>query len=190
MPFKPRLVIMLIGLAALGETAIAQTPVKIPVYRLEPRVVADIPDGKAVLVSGKVGATPHRFFVENLHMLVPVLVTVRPGNPDDVINVKVSKWRWDEPLREGATSGGNQVSFRFRTQGEFQVSLDAAKADSPYKMLVWLGKDIKSKSTPVIVPKSQYNDGKTNWLLWLSVAAAVGLVAVLSFFYFKRRQPQ
>ncbi len=190
MSVKPRIVVMFACIVVLATATIAaaQTTAKIPVYRLEPRVVPDIPGGKAVLVSGKAGVTPHRFFLENLHMLVPVLVTVRSVNPQDVINVKITKLKWDDPLREGNTAGGNQVSFRFRTQGEFQVSLDSAKPAAPYKMMVWVGKDIRPGVRPVFVPKSQYDDGKSRWWLWIGLAAVAGIIAVLGFVRFKRKQ--
>lgn len=183
----------LAGLAGLGAllaaaSVSAQTADdKIPVYRLDVREVPDIPEGKAALVAGDAGPTPDRFFVENLHMLVPVSVTVRPVNPDDVINVKVHKGKWDQSLREGSTGGGKQVNFKFRTQGEFQISIDSQKPASPYKMVVWLGPDIKPKSQPIIVPKSQYDGGSgTKWLWWGGGAAL--LLAILAFVFLRRKK--
>lgn len=181
----------LVGFAALVAHApsVAQTPDdKIPVYRLDVREVPDIPEGKAALVAGDAGPTPDRFFVENLHMLIPVSVTVRAVNAGDVINVKIHKGKWEKTLREGSAADGKQLNFKFRTHGEFQISIDSRKPASPYKMVVWLGPDIKPKLAPVIVPKSQYKGGMgvTKWIWWGGGAAL--LAAVLAFFYLRRKK--
>ena len=69
----------------------------------------------------------HRFFLENLYMLKPISVTVRAVNPGDVVTAKITKWKFDDVLREGSTEAGKQVLFKFRTHGEFQISVTADK---------------------------------------------------------------
>jgi hypothetical protein len=153
---------------------------KIPVYKLDLRKVPDIPEGNAALVAGNAGAVPDRFFLDNLHMLQPVSVTVRAVNPGGVVNVKLTKEEWNKVLREGTTGADNQVNFRFRTQGEFQISVTSPQPDTPYKMVVWVGPDVVPKPVkPVFAPTSQFEGGTSTWMWWaLGGAGAVILLLV------------
>jgi hypothetical protein len=160
---------------------------QIPVYRLDLRKVNDIPQGKAALVNGSASSAPHRFFVENLHMLMPVSVTIRAVNPGDVVNLKVFKGKWDAPLRERSTAGGQQVNVRFRTQGEFQLQVDSAAAAAPYKLMVWVGPDIEPQLPSVFVPRSQFEGGGVPLWWWLAGGAVV-LAAVAAFVFARRRK--
>src|SRR5262245_53286357 len=92
-----------IACATVATGVFAQAPNQIPVYRLDLRKVPDIPEGDAALVAGNAGATPQRFFVDNLYMLKPVSVTVRAVNPGGVVNVKLTKEKWEEVMREATT---------------------------------------------------------------------------------------
>ena len=76
-----------------------------------------------------------------------------------MVTAKITKWKFDDVLREGNTADGKQVLFKFRTHGEFQISVTADKPDTPYKMVVWVGPDIKPKSKPLFVPKSEFKGG-------------------------------
>src|ERR1700704_5871384 len=117
---KCQLLLASLLIAALSTAAPADTPDnKIPVYKLDLRKVPDIPEGDAALVQGEAGSVPDRFFAENLYMLKPISVTVRAVNPGGVINVKLTKEKWDDVLREGTTGADNQVNFKFRVQGQF-----------------------------------------------------------------------
>jgi hypothetical protein len=154
---------------------------KIPIYRLDLLKRPDIPTGEAAFVAGKAGSVPQRFFLENLYMLKPVSVTVRAVNPGDVVNVKITKWKFTDVLREGNTAGGKQVVIKFRTHGEFQISVTADKPDTPYKMVVWVGPDIKPKSKPLFVPKSEFKGGGgvPTWVWWAGGGAAAVIIALL-----------
>lgn len=184
--------LLLAGLlyAALSAVAPAQAPDnKIPVYKLDLRKVPDIPQGDAALVKGEAGSIPDRFFLENLYMLKPVSVSVRAVNPGGVVNVKLTKSKWDQVLREGSTGAESQVSFKFRTQGEFQISITSPTPDTPYKMVVWVGKDIVPKAKPVFVPKSQFRDGgKPMWWWWAGGGAVVVIGILLALVFRKRKQ--
>ena len=170
-------------LAALfaAAPATAQEADKIPIYRLDLLKRPDIPTGEAAFVAGKAGSVPHRFFLENLYMLKPISVTVRAVNPGDVVTAKITKWKFDDVLREGSTADGKQVLFKFRTHGEFQISITAEKPETPYKMVVWVGPDIKPKSKPLFVPKSQFKDGGLpQWVWWAGGGAAAIIIALLA----------
>lgn len=183
--------LLLAGL--LFAAAAAVVPVraqdnKIPVYKLDLRKVPDIPEGDAALVKGEAGGIPDRFFLDNLYMLKPVSVTVRAVNPGDVVNVKLTKDKWDAVLREGTTGAEPQVNFKFRTQGEFQISITSPKPNTPYKMVVWVGKDIVPNTQPVFVPKSEFKDGGIPMWWWWSGGALVVVAIALVFVFKKRKQ--
>lgn len=162
--------------------AAAQAPgAQIPVYRLDLRKVEDIPEGTAALVAGNAGATPERFFVDNLYMLKPVSVTVRAVEPGGVVNVKLTKEKWESVLREATTGAENQVNFKFRTQGQFQISVTSPQQNTPYKMVVWVGPDIVPKSKPIFVSKSEFKEGGVvpAWAWWAAGAAGLLIIGLL-----------
>jgi LPXTG-motif cell wall-anchored protein len=171
----------LLACAFLVTSAAAQAPdAQVPVYKLDLRKVPDIPEGDAALVAGNAGSTPDRFYLDALYMLKPVSVTVRAVNPGDVVNVRITKDEWNKVLREASTGNENQVNFKFRTHGEFQVSITSPQPNTPYKMVVWVGPDIAIKpSKSVFAPNSQFDTGSKNWMWWaLGGAGAVILVLV------------
>jgi len=184
---KRKLLVASLLIAALSTAATAQAP--IPVYKLDLRKVPDIPQGDAALVTGQAGSTPDRFFVENLYMLKPVSVTVRAVNPGDVVNVKLTKEKWDDVLREGSTGADNQLNFKFRVQGQFQVSITSPTPNTPYKMVVWVGPDIVPQTRPVFVPKSQFEGGGAipKWLWW-AIGAGLIVIILLALALFKKRK--
>ena len=186
---KAKLLLAGVLCATLAASAWAQAPDnKIPVYKLDLRKVPDIPDGDAALVKGDAGSIPDRFFVENLYMLKPVSVTVRAVNPGGVVNVKLTKSKWTDVLREGATGADSQINFKFRTQGEFQISITSPTPNTPYKMVVWVGKDVVPKTKPVFVPKSEFKGSAASRWLWWAVGGAAVVVAILLALVFRKRK--
>lgn len=175
--FLPLAAILFAGLPAAAQAPGAQ----IPVYRLDLRKVEDIPEGTAALVAGRAGATPERFFVDNLYMLKPVSVTVRAVQPGGVVNVKLTKEKWENVLREAATGAENQVNFKFRTQGQFQISVTSPQPNTPYKMVVWVGPDIVPKSKPIFVSKAEFKEegGVPSWAWWAGGAAGLLIIGLL-----------
>lgn len=145
-------------------------------YRLEPKTIPDIAEGKAVMVRGRTTEGAQRFFLEHLHMMVPVVVTLRPLRPEDRLDLAIGKYPWAAPLREGRAEDGGQVSFSFRTEGEFQVAVSSPEPGTAYKLLVWVGDEVKPSLKPVIVPASEYQGetgrGVPGWA-WMALALVV-----------------
>jgi hypothetical protein len=91
-------------------------------------------------------------------------------------------------LREGTTGAANQVNFKFRTQGQFQISITSPKPNTPYKMVVWVGNDLKPKLKPIFVPAAGFKDGGTpKWVWWAGGGA--GLVIIVLVVMLMRRKP-
>jgi len=110
-------------------------------------------------------------------------------NPGGVVNVKLTKTKWTDVLREGTTGADGQVNFKFRTQGEFQISITSPNPGTPYKMVVWVGKDIVPKSKPVFVPKSQFKgSAPTKLWWWIGGGGAVVIVGILLALVLRKRK--
>ncbi|MEO8019620.1 MAG: hypothetical protein ABI769_17555 [Pseudomonadota bacterium] len=180
---------LLIAVLLFASVSVASAQAPIQVYKLDLRKVPDIPEGDAALVSGEAGSVPDRFFVENLYMLKPVSVTVRAVNPGGVVNVKLTKEKWDDVLREATTGQDSQVNFKFRVQGQFQISITSPTPNTPYKMVVWVGPDVVPKTRPVFVPQSQFagGGGMPRWLWWAIGGGVIALI-LLALVFKKRKQ--
>jgi hypothetical protein len=180
--------LVLLAIAFAAPSARAQAPAEqIPVYRLDLRKVEDIPEGVASLVAGNASSKPDRFFVDNLYMLKPVSVTVRAVEPGGVVNVKLTKEKWEDVLREATTGAENQVNFRFRTQGQFQISITSPTPNTAYKMVVWVGPDIVPKSKPIFVPKSGFKEGGMPSWVWRAGGGAALVVVLLAVMLMRRK---
>lgn len=176
------------ALLALSAHAIAQEEPK-PI-RLEPREMAGVDRGKAVVVKGEIGRDPQRFLLEGISYMHPVAVALRPVNKGDELSMSITKYAWDRPLRQGETDG-EILRYVFRTEGEFQVTVSAGADATPYRLLVWVGDEVRPEMAPVVVKASEY-DGASgdggSWLPWVIAAAAVAAVALLAVLVLRRRK--
>lgn len=166
----------------------ADTPPK--VIRLEPKKMAGVDQGKAVVVKGKAGATAHRFVVDKLTYQMPVAVVLRPVNQGDEVGLKVTKYAWNQPLRAGSTDG-DLLRYAFRTEGEFQVAVDAKKAQTPYRLMIWVGDETKPEFAPVVIKASEFEadqgSGFGSIVLWVIAAALILIVVLLGALVMKRK---
>lgn len=158
------------------------------VLRLETKKMAGVDQGKAVVVKGAAGTTAHRFVVDKLTYQMPVAVALRPVNKGDEVNLKVTKYAWNQPLREGSTDG-DLLRYTFRTEGEFQIAVDAKKP-TPYRLMVWVGEETKPKFTPVVVRASEYEtqrSGFSSRVLWIIAVALILIVVLLGVLVLRRK---
>lgn len=175
--------------AVVPALVLAQEP-PAQVYRLEPKPMEGIEHGKAVVVKGEVGPQPHRFVVDGLNMNMPVVVLLRSVRADDAVDIKLTKYAWNQPLRAGQATG-EPLSFKFRTEGEFQLGVSSQAADTPYRLLVWVGEEVEPELRPVVVKASEFQEadedgGSGSPALWGLAAALVAGVAVLGVLVFRR----
>lgn len=179
-----RLLILLLALGA-AFAALATEP---QVFRLEPRKMAGIEHGKAIVVKGEAGPQPHRFLIDSVNSLMPVTVLLRPVRNGDQVGIKLTKYGWNQPLRTGETSS-KPVSFKIRTEGEFQISVDAKQDKTPYRLLVWVGDEVKPELAPVVVKASEFKGDKKSGsiVLWVIAGALVLAVALLAALVLRRK---
>lgn len=187
-----RTTIFCVLIAAFGAPAITngQEP-KINVIRLEPKKMEGVEQGKAVIVKGAAGPQAHRFLIDQVTYMMPIAVAVRPVNKGDDVGLKITKYAWNQPLREGRTDG-DILRYAFRTESEFQVSVDAKKTGTPYRLMVWVGDETKPQFAPVVVKASEYQGEKSgglpgNLVLWVIAGALVAIVALLAVVVLRRK---
>lgn len=179
-----RLSFLLFALGATFAVAAAEPRV----FRLEPKKMAGIEHGKAIVVKGDAGSEPHRFLLDGLSSSMPIVVWLRPVHRGDEVALRLTKYAWNQALRE-ATTDGKPVSFKFRTEGEFQISVSAKQAKAPYRMLVWVGEEVKPDFTPVVVKASEFKDGKPGGsLLPWAIAGALVVAVALAILVLRRRK--
>lgn len=160
-------------------------------YRLELKHMKGIAHGTAAVVKGVAEPKAHRFVVDGMTINTPVVVLVRPVRGSDSVKLQLTKYAWDQPLRQGEAQG-KTLAFKFRTEGEFQLSVSASKP-TPYRLLVWAGDKVKPELAPVVVKASRYKGkhagngehgggwGLVLWVIAAALAAGVILLAVLVF---------
>jgi len=161
-------------------------------YRLELKPMKGIEHGKAAVVKGNAGPEPHRFFVDGVTMNQPVVVLLRPVRSGDSVGIRLTKYAWDQPLRDGVADG-EPIALKFRTEGEFQIAVSTKQADTPYRLLVWVGDEAEPDLRPVVVKASEFglpekdDGGGTPPVLWVIAGLlAVGIV-LLAVLVLRRR---
>ena len=178
----------LLALSPLAS-ALAQEPPPPQVFRLEPTKLEGIPHGRAAVVKGEAGPEGHRFLVDNLSMMMPVGIALRPVSRDDTVSLSVTKYAWNQPLRQGDAEG-EPLHLKFRTEGEFQLTVTAEQPGTPYRLLVWVGDEVQPKLTPVVVKASEFESDEGfggSLVLWVIAGALVIGVVLLAVLVLRRK---
>lgn len=116
-------------------------------------------------------------------------------NKGDEVTLRLTKHAWNQPLREGSTSG-DVLRYAFRTEGEFQIAVSAKKPDTPYRLLVWVGDEVKPQLRPVVVKASEFAEEKPasgagllggGVVMWVIAAALIAIVGLLAVIVLRRK---
>ncbi len=182
--------LMAVPLSCASIASAVASEAKPKVIRLEPKTMKGVDQGKAVVVKGEASSTPHRFVIDKVTYMMPIAVAVRPVNKGDEVGLKVTKYAWNQPLRDGTTDG-DLLRYTFRTEGEFQVSVDSKKPHTPYRLAVWVGDETKPKFAPVVVKASEFEGeskgGFGSLVLWVIAGSLVLIVALLGTLVLRRK---
>lgn len=173
---------LVLGLACASVLA-AQGP---PTYRLEPKAMKEFSHGKAVLVKRTAGPMDERFILQKISSTMPVIVALKPTRAGEEVALRLTKYAWNQPLREGSTRD-KPLLFKFRTEGEFQIAVSASREKTPYQLLVWVGDEIKPEFAPVVVKASEFEQ-KKSWRTWWLVAAIAAVLVVAATLVLRRRK--
>ena len=85
-------------------------------------------------------------------------VTLAAKNPGDKIDLKLSKYRYEDFDREGTTDPSGGISLKIRTQGELKILVAAHGDPKPYILSVWIGEFMKPEMKPVLVSMNEYGE--------------------------------
>lgn len=166
-----------------------------PAYRLDLKPAKGLPNGKVATLKGIASAKPDQFFIENVFVLQPVVVTLVAKNAGDAIKVRLGKHRWDETLMEGVTGPGGKAILKLRTQGELRISVSAEGERKPYGLVVWVGDEVKAEPESAIMTMSDFRkanpssifDNLGSALLWGLGAALVAALVTGAFLLGRKR---
>lgn len=187
-PARVSAVLAALLVLALLSPALAQEPPANQVFRLEPRKLDGIEVGRAAVVKGEAGPGGHRFLVDGLSMMTPVGIALRPVSGDDKVEIALTKYAWDQPLREGVADG-RPLHMKLRTEGEFQITVTAPEEGTPYRLLVWVGDEVTPKLRPAVVKASEFegDQGSGGLVLWIIAGALVVAVFLLAVLVLRRK---
>lgn len=187
-PFCARGIAVLAAFFCVSLVSAAE-PAQVRSYKLELKKMEGVEHGKTAVVKGEAGSTPHHFLVDGLNMNMPLVVLVRPVRERDEVAVRLTKYAWNQPLREG-TAKGEPLAFKFRTEGEFQIAVSADKP-TPYRLLVWAGEEVKPELRPVVLKASEYahpsSGSDVSPVMWVIAGALVVIALLLGVLVMKRR---
>ncbi|MFY2764420.1 hypothetical protein [Arenimonas sp. MALMAid1274] len=176
----PCLLVGLLALPAFSQEPPEPDPDAPRVIRLDPQPMEGIKTGRAVVVKGETGPEGHRFMLDGLTALMPVTVLVRPVSRGEDVAITLSKYAWNQPLREDSTDG-DTLKFRIRTESEFQITVSAPEPGTDYRLLVWVGDEVKPDMAPIVVKASEFDGGQgLSWLTMVLAGVAVLLLAVIA----------
>ncbi len=183
----------LLALPSLAQEPPSEEPAPPSITRLDPQPMAGIKTGRAVVVKGETGPDGHRFMLDGLTSLMPVTVLLRPVTRGEDVAMSLSKYAWNQPLRDGETDG-DVLKFRIRTEAEFQITVTAPEPGTAYRLLVWVGDEVKPKMAPIVVKASEFGaaSGGVSWgsvALWVVAALLLAIVGLLTLMLLKRRKP-
>lgn len=149
-------------LLALLATPSAQSADKPPQEKkLSLKKIGGLENGLIAYVVGSTGPQERRYYVSNVLVTQPVLVTLKADDPDEEIQLRVTKTKWAKSEREASTGKAGRVQVAFRTQGEFGLAVSGAGPGKHYRMTVWVGDEIRRPMQSVVVPRSKWKPGAT-----------------------------
>lgn len=165
----------------------AQTP-SAKAYRLQLKQFTQIPKGKAALVQGAANPAGDRFFVQDLSIIQPVVVTLVTRDKADDVKLRLAKYQFDEADKTASTKGTGTATIKLRTQGEMKIVVSGADA-KPYQLVVWAGPEVKPEPPAVVLGKRDVAGGGSRVSpLTVVILVAGGVLLILGGVMRSRRQ--
>lgn len=132
-------------------------------YKLQLQTDPQFPGGKIRAIEGKAGQPGDHFFIEQVGILQPIAITLVAMNKGDAIDLVLGQDRWDEAIETHSTGDKGEVTVKLRTQGELKITVTAKGEAKPYRLLVWVGDEVKQVAlAPVLTPMKDYKAKNPN----------------------------
>lgn len=173
----------------------AQAIISPKAFRIEFKKIPELPKGRISLAEGTAGPDGVKFVAEHLSILQPVVVTVLAKNADDDVQVRLSKYRYDQADRSGSTQGTGTYTTKLRTQGDLKVVVTAARP-TPFQLVVWAGDELQPELPPVVITDPDRAQGKSSsggalsggLVLWVIAGSLIVIAGLLAARTFKGKQ--
>ncbi len=128
-------------------------------------------------MEGTANGAGDRFFVENLSIIQPVIVTLVTANKDDDVRLQLSKYRFDVADKSASTRGTGKATFKLRTQGEMKIVV-TGPLPKKYQLVIWAGDELKPAPPAVVLKGGVSGQPRVRWV-WIALGVvALSLVAV------------
>ncbi len=177
-----RLIVALVLVCVSASGALAQTA-----YKLNLEKPDFIKNGKLVMQGGVSDPRRHLTFLEDLSILQPITVVLWTLDNDDDIELALAKDRFDDVILKGSTKGRGAVVHKVRTQGDIRFIVRAVGEPRPYRMVVWVGDEVKLPVPSILVPGK--TTASSSMSVWIGAAVGVtGLLAVAVLLMMKNKR--
>ena len=162
------------------------------VWALELKEDPAVQRAKVAVLTGTADEEGHRFSLEQLSILQPVMVALGNADGSDDLRLELSKYHFDQPLWAGRTRDG-YVEHRLKTEGELRVRVRSTGGEVPYDLVVWVSDPIEPELPAVVVSMEEFEGGGFvegggpagggggSPVMWLIAVALVGILGVLVY---------
>lgn len=179
----------------LGAVMPMSSGAEAPAFKLELKPAKGLPNGNVAALKAIATPVADKYYIPNVFVLQPVVVTVIAANPAEPVKVRLGKDRWDESLMDAVTGPDGKAIIKLRTQGEVRISVSADAGRRPYKMLAWVGDEVKVVPESAVMSMTEFRKanpesflgGMRPEILW-GVGGALGMAGLFGLFLVFRKR--
>ncbi len=164
----PTLLIALLAAPALGATAYdgpasavqdrpqATSPADTSFTTLELASSPDFPGGTMAVVAGEAGPQGHRFRLDDLTSMQPVLAYLVPSDPDAELRMTLLKPGKEQPSLTGSTQGEAYTFLSTRTWGGLDILVESPQGPARFALVVWVSDELTPHLKDVVVTPAEF----------------------------------
>ncbi|MBL0147057.1 MAG: hypothetical protein IPP48_16420 [Chitinophagaceae bacterium] len=88
------------------------------------------------------------YFVKGLSIYQPIYISIASQNPKHKYEIKLCKDNWKSADRTAKLDAKGNWGMQFKTEGSFGLMVVCKEPLTNYKLLVWVGKELKNIGIP------------------------------------------